>query len=215
MKKIISMILCVVLMSLCVIPVVARSNDKGTADLVLGGLDYLISTESEKVLSSAAVTRKGDVNFDGKMTAADARLCLQAVASPSLGYALLPQGKASDVNNDGKVSAVDARIMLQDVAGIAEIVTYAQAEKGGSLVVGPLRSSGSTAYYWQCDVDKSGLNFFDRIFDDSTTETIGGLINQYFVFTPDAKGTYTINFKLANANQTEIIDEFSCVLTVN
>ncbi len=214
MKKLISLILCAVMMSLCVVPVVAGSDEKIPSDLVVLGLEYLLKTESEKVLSSSAVSRKGDVNFDGKVTAVDARLCLQAVASPDLILSLLPQEKIADVNNDGKITAVDARILLQDVAGMAEVVTYAQAEKGGSLVVGPLRSTEGTPYYWQCDVDKSGINFFERLFDDSTTESIGGPINQYFIFTPENKGTYTIEFKLANANQTEIIDEFSCNLTV-
>lgn len=210
MKKIISLILCVVMMSMCIIPVVAASNDGIVTDLVLGGLGYIITQEGEKILLSEAISRKGDVNFDGKVTAVDARLCLQAVASPlnSLQIGL------ADVNNDGKVSAVDARIMLQNVAGTAEIVTYAQAKKGGSFVVGPLRSTEGTPYYWQCEVDKSGLNFFDRLFDNSPTEVIGGVLNQYFVFTPKNVGTYTIKFKLANANQTEVIDEFNCVLTV-
>ncbi len=213
MKKVISLILCVVMMGLCVFPVLAGSDNKLPTELVVGGLSYLLQTGSEKVLASEAVSRKGDVNFDGKVTAVDARLCLQTVASSDL-VSLLPSSKAADVNGDGKVTAVDARIMLQNVAGMTDIVTYAQAEKDGSLVVGPLRSNEGTAYYWQCEVDKSGLNFFDRIFDDSSTEVIGGLVSQYFVFTPENVGTYTINFKLANANQTEIIDEFNCVLNV-
>lgn len=210
MKKIIGLILCVVMMGLCIFPVMAKQETEIPPELIVGGLNYLLQTGSEKVLASEAVSRKGDVNFDGQVTAVDARLCLQTVASSSL----LTQEKVADVNNDGVVSAVDARIILQDVAGMTEIVTYAQAEKGGSFVVGPLRSAEGTPYYWQCDIDKSGLNFFDRIFDNSPTEVIGGLVNQYFVFTPENEGTYTINFKLANANQTEIIDEFSCVLTV-
>lgn len=215
MKKVISLILCVVMMGLCVFPVVAKQETNIPPELIVGGLSYLLQTGSEKVLASEAVARKGDVNYDGKVTAVDARLCLQTVASPDFGISsILPNGSIADVNNDGKVSAVDARIILQNVAGMAGIVTYVQAEKGGSLVVGPLRSNEGTAYYWQCEVDKSGLNFFDRIFDDSTTETIGGIINQYFVFTPENEGTYTIKFKLANANQTEVIDEFSVVLTV-
>ncbi len=210
MKKVISLILCVVMMGLCVFPAVAATTDSIVTDLVLGGLGYIVTQEGEKILLSEAVSRKGDVNFDGKVTAVDARLCLQAVASPlnSLNIGL------ADVNNDGKISAVDARIMLQDVAGMTEIITYAQAKKGGSFVVGPLRSNEGTAYYWQCEVDKSDLSFFDKIFDNSESEVIGGIINQYFVFTPKSKGTYTIKFKLANANQTEVIDEFKCVLTV-
>ena len=213
MKKIISLILCVVMMGLCVFPVLAGSDNKIPTELVVGGFGYLLQTGSEKVLASEAVSRKGDVNFDGKVTAVDARLCLQTVASSDI-LSLLPSSKSADVNGDGKVTAVDARIMLQNVAGMTDIVTYAQAEKGGSLVVGPLRSSGGTPYYWQCEVDKSELNFFDRIFDESQPGVVGGPVNQYFVFTPENAGTYTINFKLANVNQTEVIDEFSCVLTV-
>ncbi len=215
MKKVISLILCVVMMGMCVIPVVAKQESDIPPELVIGGLNYLLQTGSEKVLASEAVARKGDVNFDGSVTAIDARICLQTVVSSGSGLSsLLPQGRAGDVNGDGVVSALDARAILQDVAGIKKVVTCAQAEKGGSLVVGPLRSNEGTAYYWQCEVDKSDLNFFDRLFDDSTTETVGGLVNQYFVFTPENAGTYTIKFKLANANQTEVIDEFSCVLTV-
>lgn len=215
MKKVISLILSIVMMGLCIVPVMAKEENDIPPELIVGGLNYLLQTGSEKVLASEAVARKGDVNFDGKITAVDARLCLQAVASPDFGISsILPNGSIADVNNDGKVSAVDARIMLQDVAGMTVINTYAQAEKGGSFVVGPLRATEGTPYYWQCKVDKSGLNFFDRLFDNSPTEVIGGVLNQYFVFTPENVGTYTINFKLANVNQTEVIDEFNCVLTV-
>jgi hypothetical protein len=196
-------------MSLCVVPVIAGRDEMNTTNLVLGGLDYIITSTGKKILASDVVTRKGDINFDGKVSTSDARLCLQSVASP-----LLSQGKVADVNNDGNVSAVDARIILQNVAGITKIDTYATVEKGGSLVIGPLRSSGSTEYYWQCNVDKSELNFFDRLFDKSTTEVVDSLAYQYFVFTPESKGTYILVFKLANAKQTEVTDEFKCILTV-
>ena len=210
MKKVIGLILCVVMMVLCILPVVAAPSDDIMTDLVLGGLGYIVTEEGEKILLSEAVSRKGDVNFDGQVTAVDARLCLQSVASSINTLST----SVADVNNDGKISAVDARIMLQDVAGMTVINTYAQAEKGGRFVVGPLRATEGTPYYWQCEVDKSGLGFFDRIFDDSATEIVGGILNQYFVFTPENVGTYTINFKLADVNQTEVLDEFNCVLTV-
>ena len=211
MKKVISLILCVVMMGLCIFPVVAApTTDSIVTDIVLGSLGYIVTQEGEKLLLSEAISRKGDVNFDGKITAVDARLCLQAVASPlnSLNIGL------ADVNNDGKISAVDARIMLQDVAGMTEIVTYAQTKKGGSLVVGPLYLTTDTTCYWQCDVDKSELSFFDRLFDKSTTEVVDAVVTQYLVFTPGSEGTYTLNIKLANAKQTEVVDEFKCVLTV-
>ena len=210
MKKVISLVLCVVMMGLCILPVVAAPSYDLMTDIVIGGLGYIVTEEGEKILLSEAVSRKGDVNFDGQVTAVDARLCLQSVASSinTLSTSI------ADVNNDGKITAVDARIMLQDVAGMTVINTYIQVEKGGRVVVGPLRATEGTPYYWQCEVDKSGLGFFDRIFDNSATEVIGGILNQYYVFTPENVGTYTIKFKLANADQTEVIDEFNCVLTV-
>jgi hypothetical protein len=215
MKKVISLILCVAMMGLCIFPVVAKEGSDIAVDLIIGGASNLLQSESEKLLASEAVARKGDVNYDGKVTAVDARLCLQAVASPDYGISsLLPQSNAADVNNDGKVTAVDARIMLQDVAGMTEIITYAQAEMGGSLVVGPLRAAENTEYYWQLDVDKSELGFFDRIFDSSTSESADGLINQYFTFTPEHAGKYTINFKFAKADMKDVQDNFIVVLTV-
>ena len=215
MKKVISLILCVAMMGLCIFPAVAKETIDIPVDLIIGGASGLLQSESEKLLASEAVARMGDVNYDGKVTAVDARLCLQAVASPDYGLSsLLPQSNAADVNNDGKITAVDARIMLQDVAGMTEIITYAQVEKGGSLVVGPLQSAKNTEYYWQLDVDKSDLGFFDRIFDSSTSEAVDGLLSQYFTFTPDHAGKYTINFKFAKAGMKDVQDNFIVVLTV-
>lgn len=57
---------------------------------------------------------KGDVNGDGKVTAADAREALRAVAKiDSLSD---KQKQAADVNGDGKVTADDARTILRQSA---------------------------------------------------------------------------------------------------
>lgn len=213
MKKVISVILCIAMVGLCVVPVVASDDENYSTGLIWDEWDELINDEDESTLRAISTNRKGDVNSDGKVTAVDARICLHAVASGE-SYSYLPQGKAADVNNDGKVSAVDARMMLQDVAGIKSIVTEAETVMSDGFVMGPLQSSGGTAYYWQCEVDKDGLIVLERYFDNSEPEVIGGPVNQYFAFTPEQEGTYTITLKLANVNQTEIIDEFSCILTV-
>ena len=214
MKKFISVILCIAMVGLCVVPVIASDYEIYSTGLIWDEWDELINDEDESTLRAISTNRKGDVNSDGKVTAVDARICLQAVASGK-SYLYLPQGKAADVNNDGKVSAVDTRMMLQDVAGIKSIVTKAKIVMADGFVMGPLQSSGGTAYYWQCEIDKDGLTVLERYFDNSEPEVIGGPVNQYFAFTPKIKGIYTINFKLTNVNQTEIIDEFSCVLTIN
>ncbi len=64
----------------------------------------------------AFAAKLGDVNGDGKVTASDARLVLQAAAGSKTLTA--EQQKKADCNKDGKVSAVDARKILQMVAGL-------------------------------------------------------------------------------------------------
>ena len=220
MKKIISLILSGVMLCLCIVPVLAGSDDDYNMGLIFDTWEGIINDEYEDTLMAFTVGRKGDVNFDGKVTAIDARICLQAIATGVADTSYhLPQGKAADVNNDRKISAVDARIMLQNVAGINEIVTYAEAKLNDGLnsgvIIGPLCSTGGTAYYWQYEIDKEGLNVLQRNFDLSEPEVIGGPVNQYFAFTPEAAGTYTITFKHTDVNQTRILDEFTCVLTVS
>ncbi len=218
MKKIICMILSIVMTGLCIVPVFATNDEKYSTGLILDTWKDLINDEHETTLRAIATNRKGDISGDGAVSAVDARKCLRAVARLEKDFDFI-QENVADINGDGKLSAVDARLMLQNVAGKIEIVTCAEATLGDGLnmgvVIGPLHSNEGTAYYWQYEIDKDGLTVLERDFDDSASDAIGGMVRKYFAFTPDAKGTYTINFKLANAKQTEIIDEFKCVLIVN
>lgn len=213
MKKVISLILCVVMMSLCIVSVLASDAEKHPTGLIPDTWEDLINDEDELTLRAIATNRKGDINGDGLVSGVDARKCLRAVAGFKQDFDFL-QEIAADINGDGGMSAVDARIILEMVAGTKNVDTVAKTIMGDGLVIGPLRISGGTAYYWQCEVDKDGLIVQERYFDNSEPEVIGGPINQYFAFTPETKGTYTITFKLANAKQTEILDEFKCILTV-
>ena len=61
-------------------------------------------------------TIKGDVNGDGKVTAADAREALRA--SAKLETLTEEQKKGADMNGDGKVTAADSREILTKAAGI-------------------------------------------------------------------------------------------------
>lgn len=63
---------------------------------------------------SAAI--KGDIDSDGKISAADARLALRM----SVGLEGLDM--AADVDGDGKVSAADARLILRASVGLEEFV---------------------------------------------------------------------------------------------
>ncbi len=59
--------------------------------------------------------RLGDVNWDGKVNAVDARWVLQA--SSGARTLTAQQNASADVNGDGKVNAIDARWILQAASG--------------------------------------------------------------------------------------------------
>ncbi len=59
---------------------------------------------------------KGDLNGDGKVTAADARIALQIAAG--LQKPTAEQLKAGDIDGDGKIGANDARAILRMAAGL-------------------------------------------------------------------------------------------------
>ena len=58
----------------------------------------------------------GDVNNDGKITAADARLVLRF--SAGLQKYTASQRKKADVNGDGRITAADARLVLRIAASM-------------------------------------------------------------------------------------------------
>lgn len=67
----------------------------------------------------AFAAKLGDVNGDGKVTASDAVLVLQA--SAGIKTLTAEQKDRADYNKDGKVSAIDARKILQVVAGLISV----------------------------------------------------------------------------------------------
>ncbi len=213
MKRTICLILSVVLMGVCIIPCFAKDEEKHPADLLPDKWEDLINSDSETTLFALSTYRAGDINADGAVSSLDARKCLIFAAGleePQTAYVK----ETADVNCDGQVDGIDARIILQAAAKLRNIDTEVETIMGDGVVVGPLQSSGGTAYFWQCEVDKPELKVLERTFDNSEPEVVGGAVNQYFAFTPEAEGTYTVNFKLANAKQTEVLDEFTCIVTV-
>ncbi len=61
----------------------------------------------------------GDVDGDGRVTAADARVILRR--SAQLITLTMEQDALADVNKDGQVTATDARIVLRYCAGLGEL----------------------------------------------------------------------------------------------
>lgn len=77
-------------------------------------LAMLTAISALSVLSFADSIKAGDVNGDGKISAADARLVLRA--SASLGELTPDQQLVAEVTGDGKISAADARLILRAAA---------------------------------------------------------------------------------------------------
>lgn len=65
------------------------------------------------------VISTGDVDGDGRVTAADARLILRR--SARLVTFTMEQDALADIDKDGKVTATDARIVLRYCAGLGEL----------------------------------------------------------------------------------------------
>ena len=71
--------------------------------------------------AAAAATRKpGDVDGDGNITAADARLALRKAVGLETYKENSPAFSACDVNFDGRVSADDARLILRGSVGLED-----------------------------------------------------------------------------------------------
>ena len=82
-------------------------TSKGAIDGLRGQFDF-----NRSYISFA----DGDVNGDGKVTAADARTILRAASK--LENLSEEQKKTADVNNDGKITAADAREVLRKSSGL-------------------------------------------------------------------------------------------------
>ena len=66
----------------------------------------------------------GDVNFDGKITAADARLALRRAVGIETYAEGSKEFKACDVDKNGKITAADARKILRAAVGLEDPKTW-------------------------------------------------------------------------------------------
>lgn len=108
LKSLICCILALLFVSGTVIAVFADSNS------LLKEPEAVSVTEEESSDDVVVTLRLGDVNFDGKITAADARLALRFSAQVQTPTA--EEFIVADVITDGKIEANDARLILRVAA---------------------------------------------------------------------------------------------------
>ena len=92
------------------------NGDERRRKLLAAGYDPDVVQALVNDLIAAAQRVKGDVDGDGQVTAADARLALRAaVGLESLSEAQIAAG---DIDGDGKLTAADAREILRQAVGL-------------------------------------------------------------------------------------------------
>lgn len=117
LKSLICCILALLFVSGTVIAVFADSNDLLTKEPEAVSATE-VETDVEEETSEADVEyRLGDVNFDGRITAADARLALRF--SAKLDVPTAEQFIVADVVDNDKIEANDARLILRVSAKLA------------------------------------------------------------------------------------------------
>lgn len=79
-------------------------------------LNNNIAKKVDSVSIKKGATLMGDVNFDGRITAADARIVLRA--SANLELLTSAQISAADMNGDTRITAADARLVLRKAANL-------------------------------------------------------------------------------------------------
>ena len=118
LKSLICCILALLFVSGTVIAVFADSNDLLTKEPEAVSATE-VETDVEEETSEADVVeyRLGDVNFDGRITAADARLALRF--SAKLDVPTAEQFIVADVIDNDKIESSDARLILRVSAKLA------------------------------------------------------------------------------------------------
>ena len=140
--------------------------------VLLFGLFVLASPVNAAETTS---THLGDVDLDGWVTAADARLCLRySVYLEDLVY---EQSLAADVDGNGGVSAVDAREILRFSVGYeSQYIKYHPSEAPDRELTADDLPEGSKILYMTFDDGPSKY-----------TETILDILDEY-----DAKATFFV-----------------------
>lgn len=198
------------LIIICFVSVTANANETG---LIWDSWETYIEDLSETSLNRLAILRPGDIDGNGKISAADARLALRAAVQ--LEQLTENQRYSADTDKNFSVNSTDARNILRASIGLNELekLTVKEAKNWG-FIIGPLETEGSGRYYWQLS---DSNNYFDvkELSIDTDKETEGAPVKQFFIFTPKKAGSYTFKFILSDSKQNEIFDEFEVNVTIN
>lgn len=152
----------------------------------------------------------GDMNFDGKITSADARICLRA--SAKIVVLSEDQIKVADVYGTGKIDSSCARKILRVAAKLENMNIVIRVKVGQKLIIKP--DSGAFTTTWKCFSSDTNDITVDFVMENNTVpDTVGSLYDQFFIIKAEKADRYTLNFKQVTAwNNNEVHNEFFVVI---
>lgn len=168
------------------------------------------------IVDEQQVTALGDVNCDGKVSAADARSILRISADLEFADYWLAY-EAADCDGKKGITASDARLVLRVAAGIDSFPSHVIEMKVGDVVeFGPLKNAGSGAYNWSCKVSaEDGLTVNDDVNPPENVEIRPGTPFEWtFTVTADKAGEYNLVFELGASWEAAAIDTFAVDIIV-
>ena len=163
--------------------------------------------------------RPGDLDGDGSISTADARLCLRA----AVGLQQLPDGewqgnaaasllRAATANTEDQTfTTATARKILRSAIGLDNLNTAAAVIKTEGLT-----SAGSGAIYWM-EPEVSDENLRVSVSTYSAGEgNPGDPALYHYLFSSDVPGEYQVTFKRRNVqiSQTAVVDSFTVHIIV-
>ena len=157
----------------------------------------------------------GDINCNGDVTAADARLALRCSAKMEAFDGM--KKCAADTDRNGVVNAADARKILRVAAKVDEfdkplITTF----EGDIFSIEKLKNAGSGLYNWICTVsDEEAFEITEKVTPPAEEDFKPGTpFEQAFTFKMLKTGTYDVHFELVTFRGDDVVDSFDFTVNV-
>ncbi len=203
MKKAIATILSLLIFSTCCIP--ANANELPPTGLIWDTWETILKYSATDVV----VPRPGDVDFDGDITAEDARILLRA----AVGLEKLEryQYYATDFNEYRPVVSSAARDVLRASCGLEQLeFSTCNFYTGQEIAFGPFANADNGKYNWVCiGLDEEQFTIEEKSIGDEDAPE-GAPVRQYFFITSvKYTGPCDITFRLQNADGSECLEEYT------
>ncbi len=203
MKKATAIILSLLMFCTCIIT--ANANELPPTGLIWDTWETILLNS----LNQIVVPQPGDIDFDGRVTAEDARLALRA----AVGLEKLEryQYYATNYSEYRPIVSSAARDILRASCGLEKLeFNTCNFYKGLEIAFGPFANADSGKYNWVCEgLDEEQFTIEEKSIGDEDAAP-GAPVRQYFFITSlKNNGSCDITFKLQNADGTECLKEYT------